>query len=268
MRALSLLVLLSSVVLAQGGQVAPPNGGCSTSSAICNLVRLRTSDGTAALPAWSFRGDPNTGIYRVGADQLGITTAGVRSFNFSATAGLLEGISASPVLKLDDLVGAQISYGSGSFVAAAAASVNIAATNTTTITAPFVNVAATNGLNVATAATPLKFNGVTAIATTTPTIFAGFGTSPSISGKAYAFRVVVGTGGTANDGSVNLGTTPTTGWVCTCTNMTAGGGGTPRQCLQSSFGASAQVDFMSRNYAGSAVAFVASDILLFSCLAF
>jgi len=33
-------------------------------------------NGTAALPAFSFTSDPNTGIYNIGADQLGISTGG------------------------------------------------------------------------------------------------------------------------------------------------------------------------------------------------
>ena len=37
---------------------------------------LAASLGTAALPVWSFTGDPNTGIYSPGADQLAISTNG------------------------------------------------------------------------------------------------------------------------------------------------------------------------------------------------
>lgn len=59
--------------------------------------------GTAALPAWSFKGDENTGIYRIGADQLGISTGGVNALTIgsdrsvkavSATGGLGYGTGA------------------------------------------------------------------------------------------------------------------------------------------------------------------------------
>jgi hypothetical protein len=61
------------------------------------VVRLTTSttaftgtlpwlgqNGTVSAPALSFSGDTNTGIYNVGADQLGITTGGVQRVNFNA----------------------------------------------------------------------------------------------------------------------------------------------------------------------------------------
>jgi hypothetical protein len=46
---------------------------------------LVDDSGTAALPAIAFDGDPNTGIYRPGADQLGIATNGVERVEFGTT---------------------------------------------------------------------------------------------------------------------------------------------------------------------------------------
>jgi hypothetical protein len=45
---------------------------------------LADDSGTAALPAIAFDGDPNTGIFRAGADQLGIATNGVERLRFGA----------------------------------------------------------------------------------------------------------------------------------------------------------------------------------------
>ena len=45
---------------------------------------LADDSGTAALPAIAFDGDPNTGIFRAGADQFGIATNGVERVNFNA----------------------------------------------------------------------------------------------------------------------------------------------------------------------------------------
>ena len=42
--------------------------------------------GSATAPAYSFNGDANTGIYRVGADQLGISTGGTLRVDVSTTA--------------------------------------------------------------------------------------------------------------------------------------------------------------------------------------
>ena len=63
------------------------------------VVRLTTSttaftgtlpwlgqNGTAAAPALSFSGDPNTGVYNVGADNIGVSTNGTLRFDISTTA--------------------------------------------------------------------------------------------------------------------------------------------------------------------------------------
>lgn len=53
---------------------------------LTSTLALLNSSGTALLPAYSFTGDSNTGIYRVGADQLGITTNGTLRFDIGTTA--------------------------------------------------------------------------------------------------------------------------------------------------------------------------------------
>ena len=60
-------------------------------------------DGTAAAPAYAFASDPDTGIYSVGANQLGFTTAGVvradlfaTRFNFDVPVHLENGTAAGP----------------------------------------------------------------------------------------------------------------------------------------------------------------------------
>lgn len=42
--------------------------------------------GSAAAPVYSFGGDPNTGVYNIGADQLGISTGGTLRLTTSTTA--------------------------------------------------------------------------------------------------------------------------------------------------------------------------------------
>jgi hypothetical protein len=46
------------------------------STAVRALVALRLTDGTAAAPAATFESDPDTGLFRAGADALGISTGG------------------------------------------------------------------------------------------------------------------------------------------------------------------------------------------------
>lgn len=47
---------------------------------------LAASLGTASLPVWSFTGDPNTGVYSPGADQVSISTGGTQRLTVSTTA--------------------------------------------------------------------------------------------------------------------------------------------------------------------------------------
>lgn len=56
----------------------------STTAITSTLQRLGQA-GTAGAPAYSFSGDPNTGIYSVGADDLGVSTGGTLRFDISTT---------------------------------------------------------------------------------------------------------------------------------------------------------------------------------------
>ncbi len=46
------------------------------------LTDVEVSDGTAALPAITFAADLNTGLYRIGSDNIGLTLAGTKSVDF------------------------------------------------------------------------------------------------------------------------------------------------------------------------------------------
>lgn len=58
-------------------------------SGTVTLTDVQVSNGTAALPTITFASDLNTGIYRVGSNDIGITTNGVLAFDISATTGTL-----------------------------------------------------------------------------------------------------------------------------------------------------------------------------------
>ena len=57
----------------------------STTAITSTLPHLNAA-GSAAAPAFSFSGDPNTGAYSVGADDWGVATAGTLRFDISTTA--------------------------------------------------------------------------------------------------------------------------------------------------------------------------------------
>tara|TARA_R110000868_G_scaffold31638_5_gene115922 strand:+ start:8708 stop:10066 length:1359 start_codon:yes stop_codon:yes gene_type:complete len=68
------------------GTLASVNLGLlSQSGGTLTGALLADDGGTAALPAIAFDGDPNTGIFRAGADQFGIATNGVERVEFGTT---------------------------------------------------------------------------------------------------------------------------------------------------------------------------------------
>ena len=51
------------------------------------------ANGTVSLPAATFTSDPNTGIYRIGADNIGVTAAGAKVLDVSATGLGVTGVA-------------------------------------------------------------------------------------------------------------------------------------------------------------------------------
>lgn len=101
---------------------------------------------------------------------------------------------------------------------------------------------------------------------TAPTISSGFGTSPTITANngTIAFRINVGTGGTANSGVIGL-PTATTGWNCFASDFTTPATGhTIKQTATSTSSAT----ITNYNSAGTATAWTASDVLVVSCFGY
>jgi len=117
--------------------------------------------------------------------------------------------------------------------------------------------------------TNLNLGANLALSATAPTISSGFGTSPSITaGTAAAFRIDVGTGGSATSGVIGL-PTAATGWNCFVDDLTATtANATDRRTVQlSSTTTSATIENQTIS-TGAALAWSASDILAVSCVAF
>lgn len=63
-----------------------------TTGLTINSGILFNLDGAVGTPTYTFTGDTNTGIYRIGADQLGVTAGGTQAANFGTnTTNLLAG---------------------------------------------------------------------------------------------------------------------------------------------------------------------------------
>jgi len=84
------------------------NGGSSsididTGTVLINRV-LAVQSGSAALPSITFSGDTDTGIYRVAANELGISVAGANSFRASSSGIFIDatGSAGTPSLRFND----------------------------------------------------------------------------------------------------------------------------------------------------------------------
>lgn len=275
-----------------GGGVVP--GSRFTGGVITRPLQL--PDGTAALPSLTFSGDTDTGLYRIGANELGLVIGGALAldldnasgsrmrwyiandlagnydgFRFSWNAGanvlnvgtFKNGTGLARAIEIE--VGG-VSYWNlpttGHLLAHTDNTVDIGASGATR---PRTIYAGTSLVS------PAYYNGtgagVLTISSTAPTISSGFGSSPSIAANngSAAFTVNVGTGGAASAGVVGL-PTATTGWRVSCDDVTTKSATVfvTRQTATSTTTAT----IGNFNTAGAAAAWVASDVLVCSATAY
>ncbi|MCF8257121.1 MAG: tail fiber domain-containing protein [Flavobacteriales bacterium] len=69
-------------------QTAAGNKTWTGVATFSNATAIRMSNGTAALPALSFTGDPNTGMYWHSADAIGFSTAGVEKMSIASNGDI------------------------------------------------------------------------------------------------------------------------------------------------------------------------------------
>lgn len=84
----------------------------------CTSSRFRAGDGTAALPAYSWTADIDTGIWRSGANEFSFSNGGTRALRFSGN-GQIRGDTDNSLLDLRSSVGASLSYSTSSVTVAA-----------------------------------------------------------------------------------------------------------------------------------------------------
>lgn len=134
----------------------------------------------------------------------------------------------------------------------------------TTITANTVTINASavmqNNLNVN---GNTYIGGALVFSNTPVTIASGFGTSPTItSNNTVAFSVKVGTGGSASSGTLTF-PAAVNGWVVQGTNLTSS---TSFYLLQTAGTTTSATITNFANATGSATAFNAGDVLIFSAI--
>lgn len=243
----TILTTNTAVTAAQGGtgQTSYAIGDllyASGASALSKLADIATgnaliSGGVATAPAWG-----KIGLTTHVTGTLGATNGGTGLASYT-TGDLLYASSGTSLAALADVAVGSVLV-SGGVGTAPAWSAN-----------PRVST--------------LLLGANLALSSATPTISSGFGTSPSVTaGTAAAFRVDVGTGGTATAGVIGL-PTAATGWNCYVENVTATAANAmdQRTVQTSSTTASATVENQTVS-TGAALAWSASDVLAVSCVAF
>jgi len=151
-------------------QVGISTGGTvrltTSTSAFTGTLPWRGQDGSVSAPLLSFSGDTNTGIYRVGSDQIAITTGGVQSTLIGANQLHTLNASAQSGTALSTTAPAKLYSSTGTYTDTATAASGtvahgpivafdnpaIAATNTTVTytnaSTVYIDGAPTNGTNV------------------------------------------------------------------------------------------------------------------------
>jgi hypothetical protein len=112
-------------------------------------------------------------------------------------------------------------------------------------------------------------DAVLLISSTAPTVASGFGASPSVAGaRTAAFTVDVGTGGVATGGVLTM-PTATTGWNCHVENRTAVAANAADQRTVQTATTTTSVTVQNQTIStGAALAWTASDVLAFLCMAY
>jgi len=76
--------------------------GDALTTSITTAGQYLGADGTASLPFYSYSGDPNSGFYRIGADNIGLTLGGTKRVDFAAAGTSITGtLTTSGILSVD-----------------------------------------------------------------------------------------------------------------------------------------------------------------------
>ena len=67
------------------------SAGTSLEGTVEAAGQVLGADGTAALPYYSYSGDPNSGFYRIGADNVGLSLGGTKRVDFAASGATVTG---------------------------------------------------------------------------------------------------------------------------------------------------------------------------------
>src|ERR1700739_2152283 len=73
-------------------------------SGTITLTDVELGNGTVALPSLTFASDLSTGLYRIGASEIGLTLAGVKSVDFAVNLTSFTGVVSASTSVLSPLI--------------------------------------------------------------------------------------------------------------------------------------------------------------------
>ena len=206
--------------------------------------QLLAPDGSASAPSYSFASDPDTGVYRHADNVLGFATAG--GGRAQIQSGIFDLFGNSAAIRLGDSLDVSLSRGA----------------------ANRLDLATGDTFNLVGGGGTLSVAAVPVISSTAPTVTSA-GTSPSVSGtNTAAFRVGVGTGGSATTIVLAM-PAATTGWNCNAENITAAAANRANQTVKQQSSTTTAVTLQNQTVStGAALAFTASDVVAVMCIAY
>lgn len=227
-------------------------------------------------PAYSFNGDPNTGVSSGTVDVICLVAGGASVVQLTS-GGVLT-----------DLAGGSLVFAGRSRISSGADNVlllqNNAATDFsllqmggTTSSFPALQ-RATAGLYCRLAddsgycpfgMSQVRMGQTILISSVAPVLSSACGTSPAFTANGTAaFRVVIGTGGTDTTCVVTL-PTASTGWACNMQAITAAGANRADRAIRQTAFTTTTATFQYQVVStGAATAFTAADVIVGNCLAF
>ena len=203
-------------------------------------------DGTASAPSYSFAssGNSDTGWFLSAGGDVRMSIDGTARHVFQAAGYFLLNDSGALFL------------GSGSDVSFSRGAANR------------LDLATLDSFNLVGGGASYMIAAVPVFHSTAPTVTSA-GTNPSVSGtNTAAFRVNVGTGGTATTIVLAM-PTATTGWNCYANYITGSAANRANQQMVQQSSTTTAVTVQNQTIStGAALAFTASDIVAFQCVAY
>lgn len=237
----------TGVGVAQGARIIALCDGTNVLSAqsVISTTSITLIDGTSLVPALSFASQTNTGLYKAGADGLGITVDGTPTMTMTTAGGINIPIGGAN----------QVQYLDGSKKLSGSASLTFNS-NTNTLNAPNISTNGTVTLGAGTANGILYLNGSKQVTATSSLSFDGDGAVISVNSTSAGLRITQqGTGDALLVQDVTGDTTP---FVINASGNVGIGVSSPAFNLHiggDTGNPAATIDYFQENSAGSALLF-------------